>query len=92
MPEVIMPKAGDAMTEGKVIKWYKQPGDAVKKGEPVAEIAYRVQRACLDQLDAPVERVTSEDVPMPYARNLELEVMPQVDDVVAAVRRALYLD
>ena len=33
-----MPKAGDAMTEGKVIRWYKQPGDAVKKGEPVAEI------------------------------------------------------
>jgi pyruvate dehydrogenase E2 component (dihydrolipoamide acetyltransferase) len=38
MPELIMPKAGDAMTEGKVVKWYKQPGDAVKKGEPVAEI------------------------------------------------------
>ena len=38
MPEVIMPKAGDAMTEGKVVKWYKQPGDSVKKGEPVAEI------------------------------------------------------
>jgi pyruvate dehydrogenase E2 component (dihydrolipoamide acetyltransferase) len=38
MSELIMPKAGDAMTEGKVIKWYKQPGDAVKKGEPVAEI------------------------------------------------------
>jgi pyruvate dehydrogenase E2 component (dihydrolipoamide acetyltransferase) len=38
MSEVIMPKAGDAMTEGKVVKWYKQPGDAVKKGEPVAEI------------------------------------------------------
>jgi len=33
-----MPKAGDAMTEGKVVKWYKQPGDAVKRGEPVAEI------------------------------------------------------
>ncbi len=38
MPELIMPKAGDAMTEGKVVKWDKQPGDAVKKGEPVAEI------------------------------------------------------
>lgn len=38
MAEIIMPKAGDAMTEGKVIRWYKQPGDAVKKGEPVAEI------------------------------------------------------
>ena len=33
-----MPKMGDAMTEGKVVKWYKKPGDAVKKGEPVAEI------------------------------------------------------
>jgi len=38
MAEIIMPKAGDAMTEGKVVRWYKQPGDAVKKGEPVAEI------------------------------------------------------
>jgi pyruvate dehydrogenase E2 component (dihydrolipoamide acetyltransferase) len=38
MAELIMPKAGDAMTEGKVVKWYKQPGDAVKRGEPIAEI------------------------------------------------------
>ena len=38
MAEIIMPKMGDAMTEGKVVRWYKQPGDAVKKGEPVAEI------------------------------------------------------
>ena len=33
-----MPKLGDAMTEGKVVRWYKQQGDAVKKGEAVAEI------------------------------------------------------
>lgn len=38
MAEIIMPKMGDAMTEGKVVRWYKKPGDAVKKGEPVAEI------------------------------------------------------
>ena len=38
MPEIIMPKMGDAMTEGKVIRWYKKPGEAVMKGEPVAEI------------------------------------------------------
>jgi pyruvate dehydrogenase E2 component (dihydrolipoamide acetyltransferase) len=38
MSELIMPKAGDAMTEGKVVRWYKQPGDAVKRGEPIAEI------------------------------------------------------
>lgn len=57
-----------------------------------AEIAYRVQRECLDFLDAPVERVTSDDVPMPYARELENEVQPQVRDVVAAVRKVLYLE
>jgi pyruvate dehydrogenase E2 component (dihydrolipoamide acetyltransferase) len=38
MAEIIMPKLGDAMTEGKVIRWYKQAGDAVKKGEALAEI------------------------------------------------------
>jgi pyruvate dehydrogenase E2 component (dihydrolipoamide acetyltransferase) len=38
MGEIIMPKMGDAMTEGKVVRWYKKAGDAVKKGEPVLEI------------------------------------------------------
>ena len=38
MSEIIMPKMGDAMTEGKVVRWYKKSGDAVKKGEPVLEI------------------------------------------------------
>jgi pyruvate dehydrogenase E2 component (dihydrolipoamide acetyltransferase) len=36
--EIIMPKVGDAMSEGKVVRWYKKAGDAVKKGEPVLEI------------------------------------------------------
>lgn len=38
MAEIIMPKMGDAMTEGKVVRWYKNAGDVVKKGEPVLEI------------------------------------------------------
>ncbi|HVH32143.1 MAG TPA: dihydrolipoamide acetyltransferase family protein [bacterium] len=38
MAEVIMPKMGDAMTEGKVLKWRKRPGDPVAKGEALAEI------------------------------------------------------
>jgi len=38
-----------------------------------AEIAFQVQRSCLDALDGPIERVCSDDVPMPYARNLEDE-------------------
>lgn len=38
MAEIIMPKMGDAMTEGKVVRWYKKAGDRVTKGEPVLEI------------------------------------------------------
>lgn len=38
MSEIIMPKMGDAMTEGKVIRWYKKQGDPLKKGEPLLEI------------------------------------------------------
>lgn len=68
----------------------------VEVGWPVAgygaEVAYQIQRHCMDALDAPVERVTSDDVPMPYAKNLEDEVQPQIKDVVAAVRRVLYMD
>ncbi len=36
--DVIMPKMGDAMTEGKVLKWHKRPGEQVRQGEPIAEI------------------------------------------------------
>ncbi|MGN6110720.1 MAG: pyruvate dehydrogenase complex E1 component subunit beta [Kofleriaceae bacterium] len=68
----------------------------VEVGWPVAgfgaEVAYQMQKHCMDALDAPIERVTSDDVPMPYAKNLEDEVQPQIKDVVAAVRRVLYLD
>jgi pyruvate/2-oxoglutarate/acetoin dehydrogenase E1 component len=68
----------------------------VEVGWPVAgfgaEVAYQMQRHCMDSLDAPIERVTSDDVPMPYAKNLEDEVQPQIKDVVDAVKRALYLE
>ncbi len=38
MPTVIMPKMGDAMEEGTVVKWLKAIGDQVAKNEPIAEI------------------------------------------------------
>jgi pyruvate dehydrogenase E2 component (dihydrolipoamide acetyltransferase) len=38
MPTVIMPKMGDAMEEGTVVKWLKAEGDTVAKDEPIAEI------------------------------------------------------
>jgi pyruvate dehydrogenase E2 component (dihydrolipoamide acetyltransferase) len=38
MPEVIMPKMGDAMEEGTLVKWLKSEGDEVSEGDPIAEI------------------------------------------------------
>jgi pyruvate dehydrogenase E1 component beta subunit len=55
-----------------------------------AEIADRVQRECFDLLDAPVVRVTSADVPMPYSKMLEKAFLPQPEKVVDAVHRVLY--
>ena len=55
-----------------------------------AEISDRVQRECFDALDAPVVRVTAEDVPMPYAKTLEKAYLPQPERIVAAVHQVLY--
>lgn len=52
-----------------------------------AEIAARISEDCFDDLDAPVVRVGGLNVPMPYARVLELECIPDENDVIAAVRK-----
>ena len=55
-----------------------------------AEIAASITENVFDELDAPVERVTGEDVPMPYARNLELLATPHEEQVMNAVKRVMY--
>ena len=55
-----------------------------------AELAMQVMDGAFDYLDAPVERVAGEDVPMPYAANLEKLALPQVDTIVAAAKRACF--
>jgi len=52
-----------------------------------AEIAARVGEDCFDDLDAPVGRVGGLNVPMPYARNLELLCIPAEKDVLDAVHK-----
>ena len=55
-----------------------------------AEIAASITETVFDELDAPVARVTGEDVPMPYARNLELLATPHEQHVIAAVKKVMY--
>src|SRR5207249_7743933 len=65
----------------------------VQEGWPfagvAAEVVALVARDAFEDLDAPPERVTSLDVPMPYARNLEELVLPSPARAVATVRRLL---
>jgi pyruvate dehydrogenase E1 component beta subunit len=56
-----------------------------------AYAAWLVSKNCFDDLDAPVELVSMEDVPMPYNHALELAAQPSVAKIVQAARRALYL-
>jgi pyruvate dehydrogenase E1 component beta subunit len=57
---------------------------------PGSEIAAQVHQRCFDELDNHVHRVHSDDVPAPYAYNLEQEMLPNVRKITEAVRRATY--
>jgi pyruvate dehydrogenase E1 component beta subunit len=79
-----------------VIESVKKTGRAVtiEEGYPQSgvgsEIAYQIQAAAFDYLDAPVGRITGKDVPMPYAANLEKLALPTVKEVIEAVRAVTY--
>jgi pyruvate dehydrogenase E1 component beta subunit len=55
-----------------------------------AEVCQRVTENAFDYLDAPPTRVHGEDVPMPYAANLEALALPSVDKIIAAVKAVTY--
>jgi len=57
-----------------------------------AEIASRVTELAFDHLDAPVRRVAQAEVPLPYNRRLEQMALPQVEDVIRAVKDVMYLN
>ena len=55
-----------------------------------SEIAYRVQKHAFDYLDAPVTRLNSKDVSMCYAPTLVDAFLPNVGDVIQAVKAVMY--
>jgi len=55
-----------------------------------SHVAWLISKNCFDDLDAPVELVASEDVPMPYNHRLELAVQPTVEKIVAAAKSVSY--
>ncbi len=60
-----------------------------KSGSLSAEIMARVMEQAFYDLDAPIERVCSVEVPIPYARHLEQAAIPQVETILAAALRTV---
>ena len=64
-----------------------------EEGWPVCSVGSEILAICMeegfDDLDAPVVRITNEDVPMPYAANLEKEALVNADKIVSGVRKIL---
>lgn len=54
-----------------------------------AEVATRIYQEAFDYVDAPIQRVAQKEVPLPYNRRLEQLALPQVEDIIQAVREVM---
>lgn len=61
-----------------------------RSGSLSAEIAMTIVEGAFYELDAPIARVCSEEVPIPYAAHMEQAAIPQVEKIVAAVNQVVY--
>lgn len=59
-------------------------------GSIASEIAYQVQKHAFDYLDAPIQKINSEDVPLPYAPTLIEEILPNTEKALRALNSVLY--
>jgi pyruvate dehydrogenase E1 component beta subunit len=60
--------------------------EAWRTGSFAAEISATIMEGCFYELDAPVGRICTAEVPLPYARHLEDAALPQVEQIVQAVQ------
>jgi len=63
--------------------------EAWQTGGMMAEVSAQLVNRAFWELDAPIARVASDEVPIPYARHLEIAALPQVEDIVAAAKRLM---
>jgi pyruvate dehydrogenase E1 component beta subunit len=96
--EVIDPRTIRPLDIDTIVESVKKTNRIVvaEESHPVcsvnAEISAQIMERAFDYLDAPVKRVSGVDVPMPYAKNLEQLAIPDVEQIIAAVREVAYFD
>ncbi len=95
--EIVDPRTIRPLDVKTIVDSVKKTGRAViveegwRFGGVGAEIVNVIYDNAFSDLDAPVERVTSLDLPMPYSRNLEQAILPSKERVIEAVKRVCYL-
>jgi pyruvate dehydrogenase E1 component beta subunit len=63
--------------------------EAWRTGSFAAEVSAQIMERAFDELDAPVARVCSAEVPMPYAKHLETAALPKVEEIVVAAQEMI---
>ncbi len=92
--EVVDPRTIKPLDIELIVESVRKTGRCVvveecyRTGGVGAEIAAQLMELAFDDLDAPVERVTTTENPMPYAENLEHETLPKPHRIIAAVKKA----
>lgn len=94
--EVIDPRTLVPLDEETIVNSVKKTGrvivvhEAVKRGGFGGEIASMIAESeAFDYLDAPIKRLGGKAVPIPYNPKLEKAAVPQIDDIIAAVKETL---
>ncbi len=94
-PEIVDLRSLRPLDMEPVIESFKKTNRAViveegwKSFGVGAEVSSRIYEQAFDFVDAPIKRVAQKEVPLPYNRTLEQSALPQVADVVAAVKEVL---
>jgi pyruvate dehydrogenase E1 component beta subunit len=93
--EIVDPRTLVPLDVKTIVDSVKRTGRAVivsedcRTGGVAAEIACRIMEVAFDYLDAPLQRVTGLDVPIPYAPPLEAVAIPQEQDIITAIQTLL---
>ena len=93
--EVIDPRTLSPLDTDTILESVKKTGRAVVANEAcrtcgfAAEVAATIAEFAHEELQAPVQRVTAKDSPLPVSKVLEREILPSDQELVEAIQRAL---
>jgi pyruvate dehydrogenase E1 component beta subunit len=93
--EVVDPRTLVPLDKGRILQSVRKTQhvvivqEAVRRGGVASDLASIIQEEAFDHLDAPIQIVAGKNTPIPFNMKLERACVPQEDDIVRAVKRAV---